>query len=387
MYLCPASRVPILVARQYFGTDGCVGIVGEFLTAELVEKLGKAVALWSGGARLRRPRHTRLGPRARGGVRARRRVRRRCRRARGRRADTGGGAARARSRCRDLRVAQPARVQRREVLRSQRAEAHRRGRGGDRGAARRAAPAAARSTASAWPPTATWRTCSSVRLRPLRPADRGRLRERRVLRARAAGVRAARRRGECDRRRAGRRRTSTSAAAQPTSRRCSTPCSSGGFDLGIAFDGDGDRMLAVDENGDAVDGDQIVAILALHLGVDIVAVTSMANLGFHRLMEERGIRVRHDRRRRPLRARGAVPRGRRFSAASSRATSSACATTSPATGSRRAAPLAARSRDVRSRRRVAAMARYPQVKKNMPRSGRGAAAAGAARRVERSTPS
>ncbi len=65
----------------------------------------------------------------------------------------------------------------------------------------------------------------------------------------------------------------------------------GKFDLGIAFDGDGDRMLAVDENGAAVDGDQIVAILALHLDVDVVAVTTMTNLGFHRLMEERGVRV------------------------------------------------------------------------------------------------
>jgi phosphoglucosamine mutase len=65
----------------------------------------------------------------------------------------------------------------------------------------------------------------------------------------------------------------------------------GGFDLGVAFDGDGDRMLAVDDNGAMVDGDQIVAVLALHLGVDLVAVTSMANLGFHRLMEERGVRV------------------------------------------------------------------------------------------------
>ena len=63
------------------------------------------------------------------------------------------------------------------------------------------------------------------------------------------------------------------------------------FDLGVAFDGDGDRMLAVDANGEPVDGDQIVALLALHLGVDLVAVTTMANLGFHRLMEERGIRV------------------------------------------------------------------------------------------------
>ena len=65
----------------------------------------------------------------------------------------------------------------------------------------------------------------------------------------------------------------------------------GGHDLGIAFDGDGDRMLAVDGDGSVVDGDQILAILALHLGVDLVAVTVMTNLGFHRLMEERGIRV------------------------------------------------------------------------------------------------
>ncbi len=65
----------------------------------------------------------------------------------------------------------------------------------------------------------------------------------------------------------------------------------GGFDLGIAFDGDGDRMLAVDEQGRSVDGDQIIAILALDLGVDTVAVTTMANIGFHQLMEARGIRV------------------------------------------------------------------------------------------------
>jgi phosphoglucosamine mutase len=65
----------------------------------------------------------------------------------------------------------------------------------------------------------------------------------------------------------------------------------GGLDLGIAFDGDGDRMLAVDGDGETVDGDQILAILALHLGVEVVAVTVMTNLGFHRLMEERGVRV------------------------------------------------------------------------------------------------
>jgi phosphoglucosamine mutase len=64
-----------------------------------------------------------------------------------------------------------------------------------------------------------------------------------------------------------------------------------GADLGIAFDGDGDRVLAVDAAGETVDGDQILAILALHLGVELVAVTQMTNLGFHRLMEEHGIRV------------------------------------------------------------------------------------------------
>jgi len=64
-----------------------------------------------------------------------------------------------------------------------------------------------------------------------------------------------------------------------------------GLDLGVAFDGDGDRMLAVDEQGDSLDGDQIVSVLALALGVDLVAVTTMTNMGFHRLMDQHGIRV------------------------------------------------------------------------------------------------
>jgi phosphoglucosamine mutase len=64
-----------------------------------------------------------------------------------------------------------------------------------------------------------------------------------------------------------------------------------GLDLGVAFDGDGDRMLAVDANGEVVDGDQIVAVIALDRKVDLVAVTSMANLGLHRLMADHGIRV------------------------------------------------------------------------------------------------
>ena len=65
----------------------------------------------------------------------------------------------------------------------------------------------------------------------------------------------------------------------------------GGYDLGIAFDGDGDRMLAVDASGEVVDGDQILAICALALGVDLVVVTAMTNMGFHRLMADHGIRV------------------------------------------------------------------------------------------------
>ncbi|HSC48943.1 MAG TPA: phosphoglucosamine mutase [Gaiellaceae bacterium] len=64
-----------------------------------------------------------------------------------------------------------------------------------------------------------------------------------------------------------------------------------GADLGVAFDGDGDRMLAVDARGEVVDGDQILAILMLHLEVDLVAVTVMANLGLHRLAEQHGVRV------------------------------------------------------------------------------------------------
>src|ERR671936_1579217 len=62
-------------------------------------------------------------------------------------------------------------------------------------------------------------------------------------------------------------------------------------DLGVAFDGDGDRMLAVDARGEVVDGDQILAILMLHLGVELVAVTVMTNLGLHRLAEKHGIRA------------------------------------------------------------------------------------------------
>jgi phosphoglucosamine mutase len=70
-----------------------------------------------------------------------------------------------------------------------------------------------------------------------------------------------------------------------------------GHDAGFAFDGDGDRVLAVDRNGTVVDGDELMALAALHLrergrlvGTG-VAVTVMTNFGFHRAMADAGIEV------------------------------------------------------------------------------------------------
>lgn len=70
-----------------------------------------------------------------------------------------------------------------------------------------------------------------------------------------------------------------------------------GADFGLAFDGDADRVLAVDEGGDPVDGDRIIALSALRLVEqgklenNVVVSTVMANLGFRRALEERGIEV------------------------------------------------------------------------------------------------
>ncbi|MGH2914052.1 MAG: phosphoglucosamine mutase [Solirubrobacteraceae bacterium] len=71
----------------------------------------------------------------------------------------------------------------------------------------------------------------------------------------------------------------------------------GGFELGFAFDGDGDRVLAVDGDGEVVDGDELIALAAIHLqsGERLpgggVAVTVMTNFGFHTAMREAGIEV------------------------------------------------------------------------------------------------
>jgi phosphoglucosamine mutase len=71
----------------------------------------------------------------------------------------------------------------------------------------------------------------------------------------------------------------------------------GGHALGFAFDGDGDRVLAVDREGNVVDGDELLALAALHLRAngrlsgDGVAVTVMTNYGFHSAMEQAGVNV------------------------------------------------------------------------------------------------
>ncbi len=64
-----------------------------------------------------------------------------------------------------------------------------------------------------------------------------------------------------------------------------------GFDLGFAFDGDGDRVLAVDREGTIVDGDELIALAVLHLKVPGVAITVMTNFGFHAAMKEAGVEV------------------------------------------------------------------------------------------------
>ncbi len=69
-------------------------------------------------------------------------------------------------------------------------------------------------------------------------------------------------------------------------------------DLGIAHDGDADRCLAVDATGAEVDGDQIMAVLALalkesgELAENTLVATVMSNLGLHLAMREQGVRVR-----------------------------------------------------------------------------------------------
>jgi phosphoglucosamine mutase len=97
--------------------------------------------------------------------------------------------------------------------------------------------------------------------------------------------------------------------AQPDGRNINDACGSthpedlqravvaSGAALGLAFDGDADRLLAVDERGELVDGDQLIALFARdlrergELAGDRVVVTVMSNLGFRLAMDAQGIEV------------------------------------------------------------------------------------------------
>jgi phosphoglucosamine mutase len=101
----------------------------------------------------------------------------------------------------------------------------------------------------------------------------------------------------------------TVTAAKPDGRNINAGCGSthvralaeavvaGSHALGFAFDGDGDRVLAVDRRGEVVDGDELLALAALHLRDrgrlegDGVVVTVMTNYGFHAAMEREGVHV------------------------------------------------------------------------------------------------
>jgi phosphoglucosamine mutase len=103
--------------------------------------------------------------------------------------------------------------------------------------------------------------------------------------------------------------TVTAVADQPDGRNINAGCGSthvaaladavrdGDHDVGFAFDGDGDRVLAVDRAGEIVDGDELIALAAEHLRDegrlrgDGVVVTVMTNYGFHTAMREHGIAV------------------------------------------------------------------------------------------------
>ena len=248
--------------------------------------------------------------------------RRRRRAARRRAADARRAAAarplRLRPRRRHLRVAQPVRGQRDQVLRRRRLQALRRDGARDRAAPGRRAGRRAPSRIGA--------------ISPLHGTDEDYLR---ALQERFAGLVLAgvdvvldcangstyRGAPEIFRRLGA---TVTVLADEPDGRNINDGCGSthiealvarmraGGHDVGFAFDGDGDRVLAIDRTGAVVDGDELVALATLHLRAQDrlpgggVVVTVMTNYGFHTAMRDGRGRGRDDRGRRPLRARGAA---------------------------------------------------------------------------------
>ena len=159
-----------------------------------------------------------------------------------------------------------------------------------------------------------------------RSARRGRLRQRRGLPRRAHGAAGARRRPSTCSTRRPTASTSTPAAAPRTPATSRRRCSLAGADAGLAFDGDADRVIAVDERGALVDGDEILAITAHRPARPQAAARRRGRR--HRHVEPRaapGARaVRHrggrDPGRRPQRARRARAAQPQRSAVSSRGT-------------------------------------------------------------------
>ena len=111
-----------------------------------------------------------------------------------------------------------------------------------------------------------------------------------------------------------------------------------GADIGLALDGDADRLIVVDEKGRLVDGDQLMALIALGLQArgelkgGAVVATVMSNLGLERKLGEHGITLVRTAGRRPLRARGDAHGAAAMSAASNPGTSSLPTIRPPATG-------------------------------------------------------
>ena len=280
-------------ARTHFGTDGVRGIVGDTLTLDLVERLGRAATVWGGRGRVFVGRDTRgSGPALEEAVVAG--------------ITSAGGIAvlggvlptpAVALLAQDLGLVLSASHNPPEYngVKLFDAEGHKLADEDEEAVeALLDAPAVGGgSVETAGDAVVGYveHVAGALRHRPPRPSDRCRLRERCLLGDRARRLRAARRRRDDDRgharrvehqRRLRSDRSRLAAGGRPD--RCATTSASPSTVTAIA-------CSPSTRSGAALDGDQILAVLALDLGVDTVAVTTMTNLGFHRLMAEHGIRV------------------------------------------------------------------------------------------------
>ena len=138
----------------------------------------------------------------------------------------------------------------------------------------------------------------AVTTRAGRADRRRRLRPRRRVGGRAAGLPRRRRQGHRDQRRTRRAQHQRRLRVHAHGAAAATAVLAHGADLGLAHDGDADRCLAVDADGRLVDGDAIMVVLALamreagELASNTLVATVMSNLGLHLAMRAAGIEVR-----------------------------------------------------------------------------------------------